>query len=67
MFDFGEYAGGFGLAMIAIIILFWLILLSRAKRNPPKGSLDLLKEKLDKGELTQEEYEAARKKQVRKQ
>lgn len=65
MLDFGKYTGELGLAMIAIIIIFWLLLLSRAKKNPPKGSLDLLKDKLEKGELTEEEYEAARRKQMK--
>lgn len=63
MLDFGEHTGGIGLVMIGIIIIFWLILLSRAKKNPPKGSLDLLKDKLDKGELTQEEYDTAKRQQ----
>lgn len=63
MLDFGEQTGGMGLIMIAVIITFWLILLSRAKKNPPKGSLDLLKDKLDKGELTQEEYDTAKRQQ----
>lgn len=63
MLDFGEQTGGMGLIMIAVIIIFWLILLSRAKKNPPKGSLDLLKDKLDKGELTQEEYDTAKRQQ----
>lgn len=54
-----------GLTIIVVIILGWILLLFRAKRNPAKTSLDLLKERLEKGEITEEEYEAARKKQIR--
>jgi putative membrane protein len=54
-----------GLTIIVIIMLAWILLLFRAKKNPAKTSLDLLKGRLEKGEITQEEYEEARKKQRR--
>lgn len=56
----------FGLSIAIAIIILWMLLLFRAKRNPSKGSLDMLKDRADRGEITQEEYEAARKLQERK-
>lgn len=60
-----ENSARMGLTIIVVIILGWILLLFRAKRNPAKTSLDLLKERLEKGEITEEEYEEARKKQIR--
>lgn len=60
-----ENSARMGLTIIVVIILGWILLLFRAKQNPAKTSLDLLKERLEKGEITEEEYEEARKKQIR--
>lgn len=65
MFVVTENTARMGLTAIVIIMLVWILLLFRAKRNPGKTSLDLLKERMEKGEITEEEYEAARKKQIR--
>ncbi|MFD1038240.1 SHOCT domain-containing protein [Virgibacillus byunsanensis] len=53
----------FGLSIIIAIVLLGILLRFRAKRNPKKSSLDILKERLEKGEITEQEYEEARKKQ----
>lgn len=52
-----------GLSIIVAIILIFILILFRAKKNPAKSSLDILKERYTKGEITTEEYEEARKKQ----
>ena len=60
-----ERTGWFGLLFIAVIMLVWMLLLFRAKKNPSKGSIGILEERLEKGELTQEEYDEAIKQQIR--
>ncbi|MBP1948568.1 SHOCT domain-containing protein [Virgibacillus litoralis] len=53
----------FGLSVIVAVILVVIIIRFRAKKNPVKSSLDILKERYDRGEITEEEYQDARKKQ----
>jgi len=55
----------FGLTVIVAIALLWIILRYRDKKNPQKSSLDILKERLEQGEITEAEYQAAKKKQQR--
>lgn len=52
-----------GFSIVVLIILLWILIRFRAKRNPKPGSLEILRKRLEKGEVTEEEYEAARKKQ----
>lgn len=54
-----------GLTIIVVIMLVWILLLFRAKKNPAKTSLDLLRERFEKGEITQKQYEEARRKQIK--
>jgi len=54
-----------GLTIIVLIVILWILLKFRTKKNPAKTSLDLLKERMEKGEITKEEYEAARRKQIK--
>ena len=60
-----ENSARMGLTIIVVIILGWILLLFRAKRNPARTSLDRLKERLENGESIEEQYEEARKKQIR--
>lgn len=53
------------LTIIVLVVMMLILLKFRAKKNSTKTSLDLLKERMEKGEITQEEYEEARKKQIR--
>lgn len=54
-----------GVTIIVLIVILWILLRFRTKKNPAKTSLDLLKERMEKGEITKEEYKAARKKQIK--
>lgn len=53
----------FGLTVIVAIVLLWIILRYREKKNPQKSSLDILEERFEKGDITEAEYKAAKKKQ----
>ncbi|MGP4107624.1 SHOCT domain-containing protein [Virgibacillus sp. L01] len=53
----------FGLSIIVAIILIVILVRFRAKKNPAKSSLDILKERHSRGEITEEEYQDARKQQ----
>ncbi|HLR67400.1 SHOCT domain-containing protein [Virgibacillus alimentarius] len=49
------------LSIIVFVVLVIILIRFRASKNPAKDSLDLLREKYERGELTKEEYEEARK------
>jgi len=55
----------FGLSIALALIILWILFRFRATKRPHKSSLDILKERAKRGEITQEEYEAARKRQER--
>ncbi|MEC5424574.1 SHOCT domain-containing protein [Virgibacillus sp. C22-A2] len=52
-----------GVTLVIVIALVWILIRFRAKSNPQKSSLDILRERRDKGEITQKEFEEARKNQ----
>ena len=54
-----------GITIIVLIVILWILLNFRIKKNPAKTSLELLKERMEKGEITKEEYEAARRRQIK--
>lgn len=54
-----------GLTVVVLIVMLVILLKFRAKKNPSGSSLERLQERLEKGEITKEEYEAARKKQIK--
>lgn len=47
------------LSIIVLIILLYILVRFRRGKNPAKDSLDILKERYEKGEITKEEYEEA--------
>lgn len=52
------------LSVIVAIILLWIILRFRENKNPQKSSLEILKERLENGDITQAEYEEAKRRQT---
>lgn len=51
--------------IIVLIVLVWILIRFRAKKNPKPDSLDILRERMEKGEITEAEYEDAKKKRGR--
>jgi len=49
------------LSIIVLIVLVVILTRFRANKNPAKDSLDILKERYEKGEITKEDYEEAKK------
>ncbi|TMN23850.1 SHOCT domain-containing protein [Lentibacillus cibarius] len=53
-----------GLTLVVLVVLVIILYRFRAgKSNRRQSSLEIMKERLEKGEITEEEYEKARKKQ----
>lgn len=52
------------LTVIVIVVLFVILFRFRRSRRAPQDSLDFMKERLEKGEITEEEFEAARRRQI---
>ncbi|GAA0431090.1 hypothetical protein GCM10008983_04480 [Lentibacillus halophilus] len=53
-----------GVTLIILIVLAIILYRFRAGRHKrQKGSLEIMEERLEKGEITEEEYERAREKQ----
>lgn len=50
------------LTIAIVIIIWWIVIRSRAKNNAD-NSLTILKQRMEKGEISKEEYEQARKMQ----
>ena len=48
--------------IIVLIVLVWILIRFRAKKNPRPDSLEILRKRMEKGEITEADYEAARKK-----
>lgn len=53
----------FIISILVAIVLLWILIRFRASKNPRKSSLDVLKERRDRGEITAKQYEEARKQQ----
>ncbi len=51
------------ISIIVIIVLFTILIRFRSSKNPPKTSLDILQERRNRGEITEKQYEEARKQQ----
>lgn len=54
------------LAIIVVIVLAYILIKYRATKNPIDNSLDILKKRLAKGEISEEDYEEAKKRQGKK-
>lgn len=54
------------LTIVVIIILAFILFRFRAKKNATRSSLDVMKERLEKGEITEEDYRRAKEKQGKK-
>ncbi|RYG74324.1 SHOCT domain-containing protein [Lentibacillus lipolyticus] len=53
-----------GFALVVLIVIGIILYRFRAgKQDRQRSSLEIMKERLEKGEITEEEYEKARKKQ----
>lgn len=52
-----------GWSIILAIIVLFIVIRFRKGENPSKSSLDVLKERYERGEVTEEEYNEAKKKQ----
>lgn len=62
MFIIDSFSIRLGISIIIAIVLLWIIFRYRANKSD-ENSLEIMKERLEKGEITQEEYDRARKKQ----
>ncbi|EQB38933.1 hypothetical protein GCM10007111_31480 [Virgibacillus kapii] len=51
----------FWLSLALVIIILGILFRFRAKKNPKKDSLELLKERFERGEISKEVYDRARK------
>lgn len=51
------------LSAIIVIVLLWIIFRFRKGKHASGSSLEILKERLEKGEISQKEYDQARKRQ----
>jgi len=54
------------LTIIIIIVLVYILLKFGVNRKSTKGSLDIMKERLEKGEITEEDYNRAKERQGKK-
>jgi len=54
------------LTLIVLIVLAYILIKFRANKNSREDSLDILKERLKKGEITQEDYEEAKRRRGKK-
>lgn len=52
------------LTVIVLIVIVIIVFRFRRSRRAPQDSLDFMKERLERGEITEEEFEAARRRQV---
>ncbi|MGY0694365.1 SHOCT domain-containing protein [Virgibacillus sp. FSP13] len=63
MFTFDSFSSRLVFSIIILIILLFIIYRFRAGKNSASGSLDLMKERLEKGEISQEDYDEAKRRQ----
>lgn len=54
------------LTVIVIIGLAIIIFKYRATKNPTENSMDILKKRLERGEITEQDYEKAKQRQGKK-
>jgi len=54
------------LSLIVLIVLAYILIKFRANQNSRGDSLDILQERLEKGEITQEDYDEAKRRRGKK-
>lgn len=52
--------------IVVAIAILWILIRYRRPREKSVGSLDILKERMEKGEITEKEYEEAKRRQGKK-
>ena len=65
MFSFVFLNGPIRIVLGVVVLIVLIIILTRfnRRRNPDKSSLEILEERLERGEITQEDYEEAKQRQ----
>lgn len=56
----------FIITIIVIIVLTFILIRFRANRNSTKSSLDIMKARMERGEITEEDYKRAKERQGKK-
>lgn len=56
----------FIITIIVIIVLAFILIRFRANRNSTKSSLDIMKARMERGEITEEDYKRAKERQGKK-
>lgn len=51
------------LGIVVAIVLIWILIRFNSRRNPSESSLDVLKGRFERGEITEEDYEEAKRRQ----
>lgn len=54
------------LTIVVIIVLAYILFKFRANKNSTRSSLHIMKERLEKGEITEEDYRRAKERQGKK-
>lgn len=54
------------ITIIISAIILWILFRYRVSKRMQKGSLAILKERRDRGEISEEAYEAAKRQQIKK-
>lgn len=52
----------FGLTILILIVIAWILIRFRANKNSSPDSLENLRKRLERGEITKVEYETAKRK-----
>ncbi|MEN1968507.1 SHOCT domain-containing protein [Lentibacillus sp. N15] len=63
MYIFSAFSIRLVISIIIAIVLLWILFRFRANKNDEGSSLEIMQERLEKGEISQEEYDKARRKQ----
>lgn len=53
----------FVITVVVTLVILWILIRFRRTKERDVGSLDILKERMEKGEITEKEYEEAKRRQ----
>ena len=53
----------FVITVVVTLVILWILIRFRRTKERDVGSLDILKERMEKGEITEKEYEKAKRRQ----